>query len=210
MKQRKKVMLVFGTRPEAIKMYPVYKALKAKPDDFDTRVCITGQHREMLHQVMDLFEMQPEYDLAVMKPGQDLYDVTSNVLLGLRDVYRNEKPDMVLVHGDTTTTFTTSLAAFYEKIEVGHVEAGLRTGNIYSPWPEEMNRKLTGAIAKYHFAPTERNQQNLLSEGVSKEQIFITGNTVIDALLEVENKLKNQSEIQSKVLQTLQGQSLHF
>ena len=210
MKQRKKVMLVFGTRPEAIKMYPVYKALKAKPDDFDTRVCITGQHREMLHQVMDLFEMQPEYDLAVMKPGQDLYDVTSNVLLGLRDVYRNEKPDMVLVHGDTTTTFTASLAAFYEKIEVGHVEAGLRTGNIYSPWPEEMNRKLTGAIAKYHFAPTERNKQNLLNEGVSKEQIFVTGNTVIDALLEVENKLKNQPEIQSKVLQTLQEQSLHF
>ncbi len=210
MKQRKKVMLVFGTRPEAIKMYPVYKALKAKPDDFDTRVCITGQHREMLHQVMDLFEMQADYDLAVMKPGQDLYDVTSNVLLGLRDVYCQEKPDMVLVHGDTSTTFTASLAAFYEKIEVGHVEAGLRTGNIYSPWPEEMNRKLTGAIAKYHFAPTQRNKQNLLSEGVPEEQIFVTGNTVIDALLEVENKLKNQSEIQSKVLQTLQGQSLHF
>ena len=207
---RNKVMLVFGTRPEAIKMYPVYKALKANPDDFDTRVCITGQHREMLHQVMDLFEMQADYDLAVMKPGQDLYDVTSNVLLGLRDVYGQEKPDLVLVHGDTTTTFTASLAAFYEKIEVGHVEAGLRTGNIYSPWPEEMNRKLTGAIAKYHFAPTERNKQNLLSEGVPEEQIFVTGNTVIDALLEVENKLKNQSEIQSKVLQTLQEQSLHF
>tara|TARA_B100000674_G_C37947758_1_gene965764 strand:+ start:794 stop:1957 length:1164 start_codon:yes stop_codon:yes gene_type:complete len=210
MKQRKKVMLVFGTRPEAIKMYPVYKALRARPEDFDTRVCITGQHREMLHQVMDLFEMQADYDLAVMKPGQDLYDVTSNVLLGLRDVYRPEKPDMVLVHGDTTTTFTASLAAFYEKIEVGHVEAGLRTGNIYSPWPEEMNRKLTGAIAKYHFAPTERNKQNLLSEGVSEDQIFVTGNTVIDALLEVENKLKNQSEIQSKVLKILQEQSLRF
>jgi len=135
-------------------MYPVYTALKAMPESFDVCLCVTGQHGEMLKQVMDLFDMRADYDLAVMKPGQDLYDVTSNVLLGLRDVYRNEKPDLVLVHGDTNTTFTASLAAFYEKIDVGHVEAGLRTGNIYSPWPEEMNRKLTGAIAKYHFAPT--------------------------------------------------------
>lgn len=185
----RKIMLVFGTRPEAIKMAPLMKELQKHPDSFSVSVCVTGQHREMLDQVLQLFNIVPDYDLNIMKQGQDLYDVTSRVLLGMRDVLRIERPDIVLVHGDTTTSTTTSLACFYEQISVGHVEAGLRTHNIYSPWPEEMNRQITGRIATLHFAPTLLSKQNLLDEGVPEERIFVTGNTVIDALHIVNNKI---------------------
>ncbi|MDO6578817.1 non-hydrolyzing UDP-N-acetylglucosamine 2-epimerase [Alteromonas stellipolaris] len=185
-----KVLTVFGTRPEAIKMAPLAIKL-AKQDGIDARVCVTAQHREMLDQVLGLFEITPEYDLNIMKPGQDLTDVTTNILQGIKPILADFKPDVVLVHGDTATTFATSLAAYYQQIAVGHVEAGLRTGNIYSPWPEEANRKLTGAITTYHFAPTETSQQNLLNEAVAQENIVVTGNTVIDALLDVSEKLKN-------------------
>jgi UDP-N-acetylglucosamine 2-epimerase (non-hydrolysing) len=183
-----KVLSVFGTRPEAIKMAPLVNLLKQQAD-IDSRVCVTGQHREMLDQVLQLFDIEPEYDLAIMKAGQDLYDVTTSILLNIKPVLRDFKPDVVLVHGDTSTTFAAALACYYEKIAVGHVEAGLRTGNIYSPWPEEANRKLTGAITRFHFAPTKTSEQNLLNEQVKPADIFVTGNTVIDALLQVVAKI---------------------
>ncbi|WP_227370529.1 non-hydrolyzing UDP-N-acetylglucosamine 2-epimerase [Halomonas sp. M20] len=184
-----KTLCVFGTRPEAIKMAPLALTL-ANDERFDAQVCVTGQHREMLDQVLDLFGLKPEYDLNIMKPGQDLTDVTTTILQGMKHVLESVKPDIVLVHGDTATTFATTLAAYYQQIPVGHVEAGLRTGNIYSPWPEEANRKLTGALAELHFAPTERSRQNLLEEGVFPSKIHVTGNTVIDALLDVVAKLE--------------------
>lgn len=186
----KKVLIVFGTRPEAIKMASVVKEFKKHPDIFNTKVCVTAQHREMLDQALDIFNIVPDYDLNLMENGQDLYDITSRVLLGMRSVLRKCKPDLVLVHGDTTTSAAAALAAFYKQIPVGHVEAGLRTNNIYSPWPEEMNRQITGRIATYHFAPTETSKQNLLKENIKPEKIIVTGNTVIDALLEVIKKLK--------------------
>ena len=190
----KKVMLVFGTRPEAIKMCPLVKEFQKYPDVFETIVCVTGQHREMLDQVLTIFDVKPDYDLNIMKQGQDLYDVTARVLTGMRDVFKECKPDVVLVHGDTTTSTAAALAAFYQQIPVGHVEAGLRTHNIYSPWPEEMNRQITGRIATYNFAPTPLSEKNLLEEK-AQGQIFVTGNTVIDALHMVVNKLKNDSSL---------------
>ena len=193
-----KVLTVFGTRPEAIKMAPLAIKL-AEQEGIDARVCVTAQHREMLDQVLGLFEITPEYDLNIMKPGQDLTDVTTNILQGIKPILADFKPDVVLVHGDTATTFATSLAAYYQQIAVGHVEAGLRTGNIYSPWPEEANRKLTGAITTYHFAPTGTSQQNLLNEAVAPENITVTGNTVIDALLDVSAKLKNDTALNSEM-----------
>lgn len=199
----KKVMLVFGTRPEAIKMAPLVKELKKHTDCFKTIVCVTGQHREMLDQVLKLFEINPDYDLNIMQQGQDLYDVTSRVLLGLRDVLKLEQPDVVLVHGDTTTSTSAALAAFYQQIPVGHVEAGLRTYNIYSPWPEELNRQITSRIASFHFAPTELSKKNLLLENISEKNIFITGNTVIDALHIVLEKINTDSSIKGKVKEEL-------
>ena len=193
----KKVMLVFGTRPEAIKMAPLVKEFQKQPDKFKTLVCVTGQHREMLDQVLHIFGITPDYDLNIMKQGQDLYDVTSRVLLGMRDVLKETQPDVVLVHGDTTTSTAAALAAFYQQIAVGHVEAGLRTRNIYSPWPEEMNRQLTGRIATYHFAPTQLSRQNLLSEGVDESRVVVTGNTVIDALYMVVEKIKSDKDLDS-------------
>jgi len=195
----KKIMLVFGTRPEAIKMCPLVREFKKHPADFKTLVCVTGQHREMLHQVLDIFDVKPDYDLAIMKEGQDLYDVTSRVLTGMRDVLDKEKPDVVLVHGDTTTSMAAALAAFYRQIPVGHVEAGLRTNNIYSPWPEEMNRQITGRIATYDFSPTLLSKDNLLREGVDPQKITVTGNTVIDALQQVVLRIKNDHELQEKL-----------
>lgn len=192
-----KVLVTFGTRPEAIKMAPVVEALKKEPG-FDTKVCVTAQHRQMLDQVLDLFGIVPEFDLDLMRPGQDLTDITSNVLIGMRTVLREWRPDLVLVHGDTTTTFAAALAAFYEKIAVGHVEAGLRTGNIYSPWPEEMNRKLASDLTTVHFAPTELARENLLRENVAPERIFVTGNTVIDALLQVVAKIRGNAAMSTK------------
>lgn len=189
----RKVLLVFGTRPEAIKMAPVYEVLKATPG-LDVRVAVTAQHREMLDQVLRLFGIEPDYDLNVMKPGQGLTEITAAVLAGLKPVLEEYAPDLLLLHGDTTTTLSASLAAYYQQIPVGHVEAGLRTGNIYSPWPEEINRKVTGTIARLHFAPTEKAASNLKSEGVEEEQISITGNTVIDALLEVVERLENDPQ----------------
>jgi len=187
----KKIMLVFGTRPEAIKMCPLVKEFQKYPEEFETLVCVTGQHREMLDQVLQIFSVRPDFDLNIMKQGQDLYDVTSRVLLGMRDVLDEAKPDVVLVHGDTTTSMAAAMAAFYRQIPVGHVEAGLRTHNIYSPWPEEMNRQITGRIATFDFAPTPLSRQNLLDEGVDPEKITVTGNTVIDALhWVVENIIK--------------------
>ena len=186
----KKVMLVFGTRPEAIKMAPLVKKFQ-ESTDFQTIVCVTAQHREMLDQVLDIFEIKPDFDLNIMKQGQDLYDVTSRVMLGLRDVLNEVNPDIVLVHGDTTTSMAAALAAFYKQIPVAHIEAGLRTNDIYSPWPEEMNRRMTGRIATYHLAPTELSRKNLLKENVDNQNIVITGNTVIDALFWVVNKIKN-------------------
>ena len=191
----KKVMLVFGTRPEAIKMAPLVKAFAALPEEFETVVCVTGQHREMLDQVLRIFEIVPDYDLNIMKQGQDLYDVTARVLTGMREVLKEAKPDVVLVHGDTTTSTAAALAAFYQQIPVGHVEAGLRTHNIYSPWPEEMNRQLTGRMATWHFAPTPLSRQNLLAEGVKKETVTVTGNTVIDALYWVVDKIKSDKAL---------------
>lgn len=183
-----KVLIVFGTRPEAIKMAPLVKHLQSDTG-FTTRVCVTAQHRQMLDQVLDLFEIAPDHDLNVMRPGQDLYSITSQILESIRPVYEQERPDVVLVHGDTTTTFAATLAAFYQRIPVGHVEAGLRTGDLYSPWPEEANRKLTGALTQFHFAPTPTARDNLLRENVPPEKIQVTGNTVIDALLAVKDKL---------------------
>ncbi|MBB1384772.1 MULTISPECIES: non-hydrolyzing UDP-N-acetylglucosamine 2-epimerase [Pseudoalteromonas] len=195
-----KVLSIFGTRPEAIKMAPLVKALKLA-EGIEAKVCVTAQHREMLDQVLDLFEITPEYDLDIMKPGQSLYDVTTNILLGLKPILEEFKPDLILVHGDTSTTLSASLAAFYQQIPVGHVEAGLRTGNLASPWPEEGNRKLTGAITKLHFAPTDTSEQNLLNEGVNADDIIVTGNTVIDALLQVVDKVKTDETL----IQTLQA-----
>ncbi len=192
----KKVMLVFGTRPEAIKMCPLVKEFQKHAEDFETIVCVTGQHREMLDQVLKIFEVTPDYDLNIMKQGQDLYDVTARVLTGMRDVLKEAKPDVVLVHGDTTTSTAAALAAFYQQIPVGHVEAGLRTHNIYSPWPEEMNRQITGRIATYDFAPTPLSRQNLLDEGVSEDKITVTGNTVIDALHMVVSKMESNPELE--------------
>ena len=191
----KTILLVFGTRPEAIKMAPLVKEFQKYPEQFKTVVCVTGQHREMLDQVLNIFEITPDYDLNIMKQGQDLYDVTSRVLVGMRDVLKEVKPDVVLVHGDTTTSTAAALASFYQQIPVGHVEAGLRTHNIYSPWPEEMNRQITGRIATYHFAPTPLSKQNLLSEGVNEDTITVTGNTVIDALYMVVNKMKQDKHL---------------
>ena len=191
----KTILLVFGTRPEAIKMAPLVKEFQRYPDKITTRVCVTGQHREMLDQVLHIFDIQPDYDLNIMKQGQDLYDVTSKVLLGMRDVLKEVHPDVVLVHGDTTTSTAAALAAFYQQIPVGHVEAGLRTHNIYSPWPEEMNRQITGRIATFHFSPTPLSRKNLLAEGVKEEQITVTGNTVIDALYMVVDKIKKDMEL---------------
>ncbi len=195
----KKILIVFGTRPEAIKMAPLVKECQKDTINFDTRVCVTAQHREMLDQVLDLFQITPHYDLNIMKPGQDLYSVTSSILLGIKPILEDFNPDVVLVHGDTATTFATSLAAFYQKIKIGHVEAGLRTGNLYSPWPEEGNRKLTGILTNYHFAPTEISQQNLLNEGVDKTSIFITGNTVIDALQLVLNRINTSESLRLRI-----------
>jgi UDP-N-acetylglucosamine 2-epimerase (non-hydrolysing) len=189
-----KVLTVFGTRPEAIKMAPVFQALSANPA-FEAKLCVTAQHRQMLDQVLDLFELKPDFDLNLMKPGQDLSDITSNVLLGMRSVYQRWTPDVVLVHGDTTTTLGASLSAYYAKIKVGHVEAGLRTGNKYAPWPEEMNRRLTGSIADIHFAPTAKSRDNLLREAVAEGAIHVTGNTVIDALLKVVDRLRNDAQL---------------
>ncbi|AMS16812.1 UDP-N-acetyl glucosamine 2-epimerase [Pseudomonas chlororaphis] len=189
-----KILSVFGTRPEAIKMAPLALALRAD-ERFDAKICVTGQHREMLDQVLELFELEPDFDLNIMKPGQDLTDVTTCILQGMKGVFATYKPDIILVHGDTATTFATTLAAYYHQIPVAHIEAGLRTGNLYSPWPEEANRKLTGVLARLHFAPTQKSEQNLLQEGVSPESVYVTGNTVIDALLNVVEKLGSNTRL---------------
>ncbi|MBP5562351.1 MAG: UDP-N-acetylglucosamine 2-epimerase (non-hydrolyzing) [Muribaculaceae bacterium] len=196
---KKKIMLVFGTRPEAIKMAPLVKELQRHDEEFETIVCVTGQHREMLDQVLKIFEIVPDYDLNIMQKGQDLYDITTRVLVGMRDILTLVKPDVVLVHGDTTTSTAAALAAFYQQIPVGHVEAGLRTRDIYSPWPEEMNRQITGRITTYHFAPTPLSRQNLLDESVPDEHIVVTGNTVIDALHIVVNKIKNDASLNTRL-----------
>mgnify|MGYP003956996321 FL=1 len=195
----KKVLLVFGTRPEAIKMAPVVKEFQKNTIDFETKVCVTAQHREMLDQVLDLFEIVPDYDLNLMKPGQDLYDITSNVLLGMKEVLSDFKPDIVLVHGDTTTTSAASLSAFYQQIKIGHVEAGLRTGDLLSPWPEEANRQITGVLANYHFAPTTTSRDNLLKENKDKKSVVVTGNTVIDALFLAIDKIKNNKDLENQI-----------
>lgn len=195
----KKILLTFGTRPEAIKMAPLVKEFQKYPDKFKTYVCVTGQHREMLDQVLELFEIKPDFDLNIMKQGQDLYDITANVLLGFKNVLNEVKPDLVLVHGDTTTSTVAALAAFYQQILVGHVEAGLRTYNIYSPFPEEMNRQITSKIAKYHFCPTPLSKANLIKEGVNENDTYITGNTVIDALFMVLDKIKSNSMVEQNL-----------
>lgn len=195
----KRILLVFGTRPEAIKMAPLVREFQQYPDKYHTFVCVTGQHREMLDQVLKIFDIHPDYDLNIMKQGQDLYDVTTRVLLGMRDVLKSIEPNVVLVHGDTTTSTAAALAAFYQQIPVAHVEAGLRTHNIYSPWPEEMNRQITGRIATFHFAPTPLSKQNLLTENIRPEQITVTGNTVIDALYMVVNKIKSDKVLDAEL-----------
>ena len=195
----KKILLVFGTRPEAIKMAPLVEAFRREPASFDTKVCVTGQHREMLAQVLDVFGIVPDYDLKVMKPGQDLYDITSAVLLGMREVLAEAAPDIVFVHGDTTTSTAAALAAFYRQIPVAHVEAGLRTRDIYSPWPEELNRQVTARLATYHFAPTPLSRENLLAEGVPAERILVTGNTVIDALHQVVARLRSDAALSARL-----------
>lgn len=199
----KKIMLVFGTRPEAIKMAPLVKEFQKHPDTFQTIVCVTGQHREMLDQVLHIFDIHPDFDLNIMKQGQDLYDVTARVLTGMRDVLHEAQPDVVLVHGDTTTSTAAALAAFYQQIPVGHVEAGLRTHNYLSPWPEEMNRQITGRIASYHFAPTALSRQNLLLENVDDANITVTGNTVIDALYWVVDRIKNDPSLDAELEEVL-------
>ena len=198
----KTIMLVFGTRPEAIKVAPLVKEFQKNPNDFNTIVCVTGQHREMLDQVLTIFDIKPDYDLNIMKQGQDLYDVTARVLTGMRDVFKQCKPDVVLVHGDTTTSTAAALAAFYQQIPVGHIEAGLRTHNIYSPWPEEMNRQITGRIATYNFAPTPLSEKNLKEEK-AQGQVFVTGNTVIDALHMVVNRLNNDKALADEQIKVL-------
>ena len=201
----KRILLVFGTRPEAIKMAPLVREFQKHPEAFETIVCVTGQHREMLDQVLRIFGIQPDYDLNIMRQGQDLYDVTARVLLGMRDVLREARHDVVLVHGDTTTSAAAALAAFYQRIPVGHVEAGLRTHDIYSPWPEEMNRQLTGRIATYHFAPTPLSKRNLTEEGVSPDRIVVTGNTVIDALRQVVSRIKADASLDAELERTLRA-----
>lgn len=205
MSNLQKVLLVFGTRPEAIKMAPLVKAFENEPT-IESKVCVTAQHREMLDQVLEMFDIKPDYDLNLMKPGQDLYDITANVLLGMKDVLADFKPDIVLVHGDTTTTCATSLSAFYQKVKVGHVEAGLRTGNIYSPFPEEVNRQITGVLANYHFAPTTTSRDNLLKENKDKKNIIVTGNTVIDALFLALDKIENNQELKNKIIDSISSQ----
>jgi UDP-N-acetylglucosamine 2-epimerase (non-hydrolysing) len=200
---RKRVLLVFGTRPEAIKVAPLVKAFQQQTDAFETVICVTGQHREMLDQVLRLFEIVPDYDLNIMKDGQDLYDITARVLVGMRDVIKEVQPDVVFVHGDTTTSMAAALAAFYQQIPVGHIEAGLRTHNIYSPWPEEMNRQITSRIATYNFAPTPLSKENLLREGVKEETITVTGNTVIDALYLVVDKIKQDASLSGQLREQL-------
>lgn len=199
----KKIMLVFGTRPEAIKMAPLVKEFQKYPDNFDTIVCVTGQHREMLDQVLNIFNITPDYDLNIMKQGQDLYDITARVLTGMRNILKESQPDVVLVHGDTTTSTAVALAAFYQQIPVGHVEAGLRTHNIYSPFPEELNRQITSCIATYNFAPTTLSRQNLLNENICSDSIIVTGNTVIDALHHVVHKIKTTPSLEIELKQTL-------
>ena len=199
-------MLVFGTRPEAIKMAPLVKEFQKRHEEVDTIVCVTGQHREMLDQVLEIFDITPDYDLNIMKSGQDLYDITSRVLLGMRDVLKEAQPDVVLVHGDTTTSMAAALAAFYQQIPVGHVEAGLRTHNIYSPWPEEMNRQITGRIATFNLSPTPLSRHNLLDEGVGEEKIIVTGNTVIDALHMVVDRIKNDTTLSASLSARLKEQ----
>lgn len=196
----KKILIVFGTRPEAIKMAPLVKEFQKYPEYFETKVCVTAQHREMLDQVLEIFEITPDYDLNIMKAGQDLYDVTSSVLLGMKEVLNDFQPDTAFVHGDTSTTFTTALACFYQKIAVAHIEAGLRTYDIYSPWPEEANRQLTGKLATYHFAPTTTSEQNLLRDGVATQQIIVTGNTVIDALMMTVNNINGNEQLQKELI----------
>ncbi|MDE1223739.1 UDP-N-acetylglucosamine 2-epimerase (non-hydrolyzing) [Vibrio aestuarianus] len=196
---KKKVLTVFGTRPEAIKMAPLVHALTTD-ERFEAKCCVTAQHREMLDQVLELFEIKPDYDLNLMKVGQTLNDVTARIILELKPILQEFKPDVVLVHGDTATTFAASLAAYYEQIEVGHVEAGLRTGNLYSPWPEEANRRLTGVLTKYHFAPTNTSKENLFRENINPEDVYVTGNTVIDALLMIKNKIDNDSDLKAKLV----------
>ena len=200
-----KVMFAFGTRPEAIKMAPLIKTFQADKD-FVTKICVTAQHREMLDQVLNIFDINPDYDLNIMKPGQDLFDVTANVLSGMKHVLSDFNPDIVLVHGDTTTTSACSLAAFYNKIKIGHIEAGLRTGDIYSPWPEEANRKITGVLADYHFAPTTTSENNLLKENINKKNILVTGNTVIDALYLMIEKIENNPRLKSRILELISSQ----
>ncbi len=200
----KKILLVFGTRPEAIKMAPLVKEFQKNTKDFNTTVCVTGQHREMLDQVLNLFDIKPDFDLNIMKQGQDLYDVTSNVLMGMRDVLKQVNPDIVFVHGDTSTSTVTALAAFYQQIPVAHIEAGLRTHNIYSPWPEEMNRQLTGRMATYNFAPTQLSKDNLIKENIKESSVQVTGNTVIDALYMVTDKIKNDVTLSEQVNSDLQ------
>lgn len=202
----KKVLIVFGTRPEAIKMAPLVKEFKKYSTNFETRVCVTAQHRQMLDQVLEIFDIVPEYDLNIMKAGQDLYDITANVLVGVRDVLADFKPDIVFVHGDTSTTFSASLAAFYSKIKVGHIEAGLRTFDIYSPWPEEGNRQLTGILSDYHFAPTHQSKENLLREGKNVNDIYVTGNTVIDALIYVLQRIENQPILKEQIKSKISNQ----
>ena len=199
----KKILIVFGTRPEAIKMAPLIKAFQKHTGHFETKVCVTAQHRQMLDQVLELFEIVPDYDLDIMKPGQDLYDVTSNVLLGMKPVLQEFNPDTVFVHGDTTTTFAAALAAFYQQQKIAHIEAGLRTGNIYSPWPEEANRQLTTQITAYHFAPTETSKTNLLKENVEASKICVTGNTVIDALFLALDKIKSDPTLENQIIHQL-------
>tara|TARA_B100000965_G_scaffold396407_1_gene411309 strand:- start:1559 stop:2707 length:1149 start_codon:yes stop_codon:yes gene_type:complete len=204
-----KVMFAFGTRPEAIKMAPLIKTFQADKD-FVTKVCVTAQHRQMLDQVLNIFDINPDYDLNIMKPGQDLFDVTVNVLSGMKRVLSDFNPDIVLIHGDTTTTSACSLAAFYNKIKIGHIEAGLRTGNIYSPWPEEANRKITGVLADYHFAPTTTSENNLLKENINKKNILVTGNTVIDALYLMIEKIENDPRLKSRILELISSQYKSF
>ena len=199
----KRILIIFGTRPEAIKMAPLIKEFQKDALNFDTKICVTAQHREMLDQVLDLFKITPDYDLNIMKLGQDLYDVTSSILLKIKPVLKDFDPDIVLVHGDTATTFATSLAAYYQKIKIGHIEAGLRTGDLYSPWPEEGNRRLTGILTDYHFAPTESSRQNLLNEGVNNASIFVTGNTVIDALQLVLKRINTDESLRLKIQNTI-------
>ena len=206
----KKVLIVFGTRPEAIKMAPLVKEFEKNNNLFEMKVCVTAQHREMLDQVLELFEITPHYDLNIMKSGQDLYDVTSNVLLGMRDVLSEYNPDIVLVHGDTTTTSSTTLAAFYQRIKIGHVEAGLRTHDLYSPWPEEANRQITGVLANYHFSPTTNSQQSLLNEGKNSDAIIVTGNTVIDALNLMLNKIESNNELENQIKEKLECLNFNY